>query len=477
MSQAILFVTLHVTGTVLCLAFGPRRHPALCCALGFPVGLAAAVLVALGLLVVGIPMAAWTVGLAMALPGAAAAVELLRSRALDRRVLVVAGWWTIGFAALCPALVDTNLVLMTHDSHIFVGLGRAIAYQGELGDDVFSQLDSWGAFQVVAQSFVAFTSEEFLYALPQVLGLTFVPVFALTLWHGLGAQGAPLPRRGLLVAVATAALFTNSMVLFHLTYLHTNLGAAIYLFLFVVLFWLAEVEGDPSGLPVAFLCLIALAFQRTETPMVALMFLALTVPQSELSRPALTRGMISFTVMVGGWFELLAHHVPPQSSFLTPVRCRIVWAVLVIALLWWLVSDRPRLRRINRSFPVVIAGLATLAVAGAFAVEPAHMWLSVRRWASALDGPHWGSLWWMMLVLVPLTLLVPPPRFRQAFVVGIPVFFAFVLLLVLGRAPYYNRVDDSANRMTIHIVPLLFWYLALKALPATGSRGPAGGSA
>jgi hypothetical protein len=460
-SQAALFLAIHLVGITVCLAWGPRRHPALCCALAFPVGLTVVVLLALALLVIGIPYGAWSLGAAIAVP-VAAAVRALRRRPVERGALVLAGAWTAAVAVLLPLLVANNVAVMTHDSFVFVHLGEIVARDGALAPDVFNQLDEWGVFQVVALSLVRFTSVDFLYALPLVLGLSFVPLFGVSLAIALG--DARRPR--LIAGLATAALFTNGMMAFHVTYLHTNLGSAIFLFAYVVLFWLAEVERDPSGLPVAFLCLIAFALQRTETPILAVMFLALTIAQSELPRPAITRGMVAFTVVVGLWFEALAHHTNPLSAFLTPTRCRIVWGTLVLALGWWLVADRPLVRRINRWLPPVIGGLAALALAGAFAIEPQHMWTSASHWVTTLRTvPHWGWLWYLVPLLAIAALPAPTPRFRQAFIVGIPVFFAFVLLLALGRDPYAMRIDDSANRMTIHIVPLIVWYLALKAAP------------
>lgn len=266
MSQTGLFVALHLIGLAVCLGFGPRGRPALCCALGFPVGLALVVLIALGLLVIGIPYNVWSLGAAAMIPVALSVVAIRRHRPLDRDALAVVACWTFVFAVLCPALTAENLAVMTHDSHIFVVLGGLVAGDQGLSPDVFVQLDEWGVFTVVTQSLTIFTSEQLLYALPLVLGLSLVPVFAVTLWHGLGANGASLQRRALLVTLATVALFTNGMVLFHVAYLHSNMGSAVYLFGFVVLFWLAEVENDPSGLPIAFLFLIALALQRTETP-------------------------------------------------------------------------------------------------------------------------------------------------------------------------------------------------------------------
>jgi hypothetical protein len=464
MSQAALLVGFHLVGLAACLAFGPRRHPALTCALAFPVGLALVVLIALGLLVAGIPYRPATLGGAVTL-AIAACLAVVRTRPPGRALRVTAAWWTAGVAAAAAALAAVNLVVMTHDSHTFVILGGVIARDGALAGDVFRQLDEWGVFTVVAQSIGGLAGLDFFPALPLALGLSFIPVFALTLHHGLAAGGAPDRRRVLVVGLVTVALFTNQMVAFHLAYLHSNLGSAIYLFGFVVGFWLCEVEGDPEGLPVAFLCLIALALQRTETPLVALLFAALTVPQSGLPRAALTRGLIAFTVVVAGWFELLAHHVDPETAFLTPTRCRIVEAALVVALGWWLVPDRPIVRRINRLLPVAIAGLAAIALAAAFALEGEHLGRSAARWSRALfTVPHWGAFWYVLAALLVIAIPAPPPRFRQAFVVGIPVFFGFVLLLSLGRDPYTVQVDDSANRMTIHVAPLLLWYAALKRI-------------
>ena len=121
---------------------------------------------------------------------------------------------------------------------------------------------------------------DFLYSLPLVLGVAFIPVFALAMWHALAAIGTPVRSRWLLVALVTSVLFSMSMLDFHILYVHSNLGTAIYLSTFVVLFWIAEVRGDPSYLPLAFISLAAFALHRTETPPVALLFLALMVPRA-----------------------------------------------------------------------------------------------------------------------------------------------------------------------------------------------------
>ncbi len=478
MSQSVLFLALHLVGLLVCLAIGPWRRPALCSALAFPVGLAVVVLLALLLLMVGVPYSGWTLGGAAA-AAVAASIISIRRRDVSRRTMAVCAAWTVAFAAVVVPLTNVDLVVMSNDSHIFVMLGKVIGWDGELAPDVFAQLDHWGVFQIVAQSMTELTRQDFLYSLPLVLGLSFIPVFSLTLGQALAAPGATRWRRVAVVALVTAALFTINMVGSHLFYLHTNLSAAVYLTIFAVLFWLGETEGDATYVPVAFISLAAFALQRTETPLAALLFLPLTVlGSSQLPRRSITVWLGVFTAVVGLWYEALAQNLSAVPGFLTPTRCRLVWVALLVFYGWWLASNRRPIARINRWMPAIVAGLVALALAATFIAKPGHMATSAAIWARTLLGlPFWGQAWYAIVALVLLGLLMPAPRFRQVFVIGIPVSFAFILILAVGRIPYRGYVDDSANRMTLHALPLIFWYLGLKAkalLDGGGGREAAG---
>jgi len=477
-SQTVLFLAIHLLGLAVCLAVGPRRAPAMCCALAFPIGLAVTVLLALVILLVGVPYGPWSMGPAMVAVATAAAIASAR-RGLVRRDLVIAGVWTGIFAIAFLPLTHFNVALFTNnDSHSIVHQGVIIANDGSLLSDSLAKLGKIGVFQIVSQSMLALSLRDFLYSLPLALGLTFIPMFALALWHALRAAGTPTRRRSMpamLVAVVTAALFTMSMVDFHILYVHTNLGSAVYLFGFVALFWIAEVRGDPSWLPLAFVSLTAFALQRTETPLVAALFLAMTLSQTALPRRAVTFWLGGFTLVVAAWFEILAHHVP-STAFLTASRNRLMYGLLVVLFLWWLASDTRLVRRVNRWLPALIAGVCALAVAAAFAAQPDRMSRSTLNWVTNLtENPLWGNSWIFIPALLLLGLALEPPRFRQVFTIGIPVYVGFLLLLSFNlRVPYRIGLADSANRMTIHFVPLIFFYLAIKFIPALLRTGPSG---
>lgn len=479
MTQTLLFVALHLLGLTVGMAIGPRRAPAVRAALGFPIGLAAAVLLALALLALRVPYGPTTLGTAMALVAAVCSAVAVR-RGVVRRDLVVGAVWTALFAAACLGLTAFNLGRFGLDSHRLVGLGIVIAQDGALHADTMARLSDWGVFQVVAHSMMTWSDEQVLYALPLVLGLSLAPLFALCLWHAREDRDGASGRRGaaaVVVALATATLFTSGGVLDHLILVHTNFASAVFLFGYVVLFWLGETRRDASWIPPAFVCLTAFALQRTETPVVAVLFLCLTVAPSELPVRTVRPWLAGFTLVVALWCGALSLNVSAASALVTPTRSLLLGGAAVAFFLWTLLPRSSLVRRLNQLLPALVAGAVGVALLAAFATKPAHMLESARVWLWNLTQlPTWGTFWYGLALLIAVSLLAPPPRFRQVFAIGLPVYAALILLLVYFRVPYRVGNGDSANRMTIHLVPLIFYYAAMKCLrvvermPARASR-------
>lgn len=467
MSQTPLYLAIFAVGLVIALTAGPRRDVALCCALAFPAGLAAAVLAAMLLLVVGIPYNVWTLGAATLIPTAALAFARLPAAGLDRTSLRLIATWTAGFGLVILALSHWNVSLLNWDSHRMVLLGGVIGRSEELDPRSISELQYWGVFQVVAHSMAAFTARDLVYALQPVLGCSLVALFTLALWRAVGRLGATGWRRTAAVTLATLALFSLYAFALHLVFIHTNLGTAVYLFGYVALFWLSDAERDPSGLPVAFLLLFALAVHRIETPLFALIALTATIFDTDLPRRAITRPLAVFTVLVASWYLVLAAHVSADSEFLTPTRCVAIAAAMIGFFGWWMISARPGLARFNRHLPLLAAVAAVLLLAAMFAVKTDHMAVSVQNWLKNLTMlPQWGYAWSGIALAVVVAVLVPAPPRHRMFTITIWLSLAATLMLVFPRTPYRFAFLDSAHRMTMHVLPLLFFYLALKTIPA-----------
>jgi hypothetical protein len=475
--QPLLYVMLHCLGVSVALAIGPRTRPHLCGAFGFTTGLAVMVAIELVLLGTGVPFTGLTGSLA-GLAVIAGCLVLARRRGWPAREAwrVLAGW-TIGFAVVAFALTRVNLVIMTYDSHYIVIAATMISEDGALTPGVMTWLGDYGIFTVAAQALMCFTAESFLWALPVVLSASTIAIFAVMLDHGLDALGVRTRRRRILVALVTAATFTTFMLIRHSFYIQTNFGTATYLLAFCTLFWWAEVSKDTSAMPLAFIALFAVALHRIEGPGVAVLFLTLSLLPSRLPARAVLPSLTAMTVAVAAWYLLLASGVSASSEFLTPNKAYLMAGIVVAftayaALSAWGVL--PWLSRINQWAPLIVIGVLVPALAVGFSVRYELMFTSAKGWLQCLAlAPYWQHTWLAIIVLAALGLLAPPAPARSVFVCGIPAYMMVILLLVLGRTHYYFGLGDSATRMSVHLVPLAFFYFGVKFIPLFAAREPA----
>lgn len=478
MTQAPLLVALHLVGMCVVFAFGPRRYAWLCASLAFAVGMATMVVVSLFVLCLGM-YRPWSVALGAALVVALCIAHMWRQpKGLDRRTLFVATCATLAFSAVALVLSYPNLAITSSDSFYIVTLAKVLGHDGAFDARSLSELQKWGVFVVLAHSWSMFTLQDFLYSLQTVLGASFLPVFALALWHAIDAlPGDGAPRAGLRVAVIallSAALYSCAVFAFHLFFLHQNLGTAVYLFAFVVLFWVAEQRQDASCLPIAFLCLLSVSLHRTETPIVAAIALVATVLRSELPRRTITRPLATLTIVFIAWFLYLTPHLPEEGPFLTRTRAMLATAPLLAFFAWWLLagSKHSFIQLIHRRAQAIVAFASLVVVAAMFAHKSDHMLSSLDAWMTNLFRAPlwWGYAWYGIVALAAIAALIQPPPAHRAFTFTIWLTFAFVMMVVYPRIPYRIAMVDSANRMMVHVLPLIFFYLGLKTVPALWSQ-------
>ncbi|MEA1937803.1 MAG: hypothetical protein U9N14_01760, partial [Pseudomonadota bacterium] len=124
----------------------------------------------------------------------------------------------------------------------------------------------------------------------------------------------------------------------------------------------------------------------------------------------------------------------------------------------------PAMRPLYKHLPdMAVTGLLFVLML-AIAIKPAHMSQSITAFAANIFGMgRWGSLGMALLVLYTAIWLSGPsrdfysrmiPRFIAAYILAL-------LFLSFFRIPYRVNWGDSANRMMVHIVPLLLTYAGL----------------
>jgi hypothetical protein len=464
-SQLILFVALHLLGVVVCMAVGPWQRSWLCSALGFAVGLACMVFLSLGMLLLGAFHIATMAVLYAAVLSACIATAVKRRR-WNRRNLQVAGGSALGFVALCLPFCYYNFSSFSFDSHMFVLYGRVLGADGHLTLDMLERLNAWGVFQVVAHALGAFVRNDYLYALAPAFAVSMFATFAVALGEALAELGVPRRYRALWMGLSVAVLLAIPLLRFHVVYIHSNMPSSGYLLCFVALFWLAEVKQDTSYLPVALLALLAFTLLRVEAAPYAILFLILTVMGTRLPRRAILPWYLLYTTVVVGWFLLLAFNVPEDSVYLTPKKCLLFAVALALVFGYWLVKDRSLLRHVTRFLPHLTVAAVGAGILLAAVTHGDNMDISASIWLGEMwESAYWALIWKCAALLCVVGIFVPAPPFRAPLLLGIWLFFGLTLIVAAMGSVFGPDIDGSLTRMTIHIVPIVFFYGALKFAP------------
>ena len=467
--QLAFLLALFVLGALFNLAVGPRRDGALVAALAFPCGLALWVIAALAAIAAGLPL---TTGLALGL----LAGEILLFAAIAARrglpppgVLRPLGLLAGVFAVATAALAITSAAKLSVDSHHILRLAHLLGRGAPLDETVAAYMSDRGVFTVLAYAAADLTGADFFYALAPVLGLSFALLFAVAGTRMARAAGASPRAAVLAVALALAAGLTAFLPAYHLVYVHTNQGSAVYLLAFAACLWLAEASDDPSPLAPAFLCLAAFSLHRVEAPLFAGLFIVMAIYPSRLPRRAIAVPFAAYTLFACAWLARLGAVAPADSDFLSRSRALALAAAIAACFLAWPLVTAAPLRRLRRHIPALVALLIAVALAAAFAVRPDHMVTSAENLARDLLGPAlgaWGFTWWAVAFAAAVAaLFLPPLATGRALFLAVPAAAALTLLLAYSRTPYRIGFGDSANRMFIHYLPLAILYLVLKAAP------------
>jgi hypothetical protein len=468
LEQLGLLLALQLLGSAACQAAGIGTW--LSQALGFVVGLALAVVLALPALLLGQFTVAIMAGVLAASLMLLVWIAIRRHRMTARPAIVTLGW-ALAFTAACVPFVLHDVSVMTYDSHVFVRYAGMLRDSHELVFDKGVDFHSRGIFQIVGHALSLFTGDPFLTALTPAFSLSLGATFVLALERGLRDK-VSARARWIAIAIAVVALLAIPLVRVHVVYIHTNWASAGYWFVFAALFCLAELEQDKSYLPIAFLALLAYALNRVENPLFAAVFLAVAGAATRFDRRALAWPLVAFTLLLVGWLSLLVSILPEDSLHLTPTKGLLMIAALVAIAIACLLRDVPLVRRLFTPPVIAIAiGVGVLAIVAirfdafvqTFGNWQADLWLH----------PYWGYVTWPLLAILGLGCFwVEQPSHTRGLRYALAMFFALVILLAaLAPAAYYHtgRYGDL-TRISVHVVPLLVFYFALVFTPVVAAK-------
>jgi len=197
----------------------------------------------------------------------------------------------------------------------------------------------------------------------------------------------------------------------------------------------------------------------------------LALSQTRLTRAAVFGPYVAFTVVLVSWLVLLTAVVPDDSEYLTPTRGVLMVVAMVGIFAAFLVRETAIVKRLLPLVPPIVAVLCVVAVGILSVTHLDTFQTSFGIWQHDLWlGKFWGYFQWpLFAVLTVLSFWAPTPPFSRPLRYGIALFFVLVVLLTTLGDAYGSSRYGSLTRVTLHIVPLIWFYFALVFVP-TRSR-------
>lgn len=379
--------------------------------------------------------------------------------------LIVAG---LSMVAALIVLSEMDHVFGVPDSFRMLAIGRQIAREGFTLESV-EPLTSFGSFITLLQAYAAFSPGQAYsvglqpaLTLGGVLAGLFIAQRALR-QHQLPPMAWLAPLLGLLLLSSTymSALMAQMI--------HANPAAAVYGFVMMGCLWLALLDDayHADWWRCAVFAGLGFAFTRIEAPLFLVAFVGLALSAQPWPRRVRFGLILPGVLVVVVWYlYLLAITVQDAGRLLSPTNTLLILGALGALIVFLCALEAPFLaRQASRLSGLVGPGLL-LVLIGAYGVD-AEQWLTnVRNLGHNLMGL--GEFWGLMWVIVPgLALFLPRQpalRHERFLVLSSLIFLVLVWLLPYGRgAPYRLGWGDSGNRMLFHLLPVLVFYLSLKA--------------
>lgn len=369
------------------------------------------------------------------------------------RPLVLLAFLHMIFISLFTLL---NYSVTSPDSYFLVHSGRS------LSDGLTGGL-TWRALFVAGLHAGHVFGFAYLSAYPPLIATMGLLLLGYMIYYA-GVQIQPVSTRWQVVALmAVGVLITAPLIQFQFVFIHENMTTAVFMLIAVVSLWLSMKTDEVAWRISAGASIMALGLLRLETPIIAVMLILLYLSLARMTfRERLTFALPPLLVNIG--YHLFILTITSDATYMTPGPQMVIVLVLLGAVVGLLLTGF-----------MPIAGwlldngwwLMVLIVIGAliftFLTRPDYMVDSLETTLSNAWVSGWGASWLAVGSLLTVGLLLPSVPHERWLVLVTFFYMSFVMIFVyLREVPYRLNWADSGNRMLLHIVLIVVFYLAIK---------------
>lgn len=372
------------------------------------------------------------------------------------------------FIIFCLSIIfyKLSILILSADSFWLVHFSKELAMGNfEHGNIV---LTMWGVFlsAIHANSDLLKTYIFYNYMPLMSFSLLLVYLFALNKTFNLYRFQSKFRITFLLISLLL--LLCSNLFIYSFFVIHTGMISALFLFLFAM-HWLWYIESKKDfHIFFAYFALLGFSLMRIESPLIAFVFLALFLDSCDVSLRKKQTFMGSFLGIFLIWYSFLLFHISTEHDLLGPTEIKIMLLFCSVGLILVSLLKLNSFQKIFKYLVKNIILIFILCILGLIVYKPTHMLISFSRIIQNLFVTgSWGLCWYFLVTLfVYLNYVVKKSRLKELDFILIvsAVYFLFTYAIVITRVPYRLGEGDSANRMILHIFPLVVFYISVYAM-------------
>jgi hypothetical protein len=378
---------------------------------------------------------------------------------LSRDSILLGGVSLVVLTGACFFVHLLRIVTMTPDSSYMARFGQNIGLGNyEASRMVFSM---WGPLVPFIHSMTNLLDQKLYWQYQPVLSLHLVAIVFYTVYTIIREQKSIL-QSGVAATVLVSIMVLSNIFVFHVFYIHVNIISALYMYLFV--FALAKMQQQPGrayGL-LALLSLIAFSLTRLEAPLFVIVILLVASFWQGWSYVNRLKLIIPFVVLFVAWHARAYFILPEAPDLLTKKLAIAFIAVLVGFGLFTVASGLKVLGPIFKRTPFLTLTVLALLSVIFTVIKSEHMLRSLGSIVRNIlvDG-NWGLTWYVIFFLATQLYFARRDATEQHWVfMVLATYFLLVYNLAYFTDSYRVGAADSANRLVLQALPLVFLYLS-----------------
>lgn len=352
-------------------------------------------------------------------------------------------------------LTRSYYLYATTDSFSIIFLSNILTKFG-LQAFSLSQFTEWGVISPVFQMASSILGLDYMSGYQSILGAILIGLLFFSISTVLQREFSKW--QAYLLGAAAALAMVSIMFIEQAIYIHTNLTAALYIFISLYAIWNYLGESKKEWLMIGAAALIGVGFSRIEGPLYVVLFSALAVSSKEFQLKSALQLVLPYLILSILWNSYLFLSVE-ETGLLNRTNILIIIGSLVGLLGFVLIS-----KRVNHLpwLSYLIIGVLGVGLAGTFLIKPNHMIQSlITTLFNLVSRNFWGLTWITIMMLLPLAISFSSQDRQNLYMLLCVIgYLIMVLAFAFFRVPYRMGRTDSATRLIFQIQPLIFFYIA-----------------